>query len=293
MARQTNVRAMDVLLILFSSLLMSIGIVCFTAPNKIASGGLTGLATIMYFAIGTPIGAVVLIGNLILLGFQAKLIGAGSVWKTVMSVIVTSTLTDLMMGPLQIQPLAKDALLACLYGGILSGIGVGLTFRAGGTTGGIDIVALILHHRWHIPIGDTILGMNFLITMIAGYVFGPNLALYGLITVFFSGRVIDTVLEGMSVYRSVLIISKQADEIAWGIIEELHRGVTRLDGMGMYTSRPTHILLVAVRRQEMPMLRCLIHEFDPNAFVIVGETRQILGKGFIDLGEQVRRESAT
>ncbi|HQG30045.1 MAG TPA: YitT family protein, partial [Candidatus Ozemobacteraceae bacterium] len=82
MARQTNVRATDVLLILFSSVLMSVGIVCFTAPNRIASGGLTGLATIMYFAIGTPIGAVVLIGNLILLGIQAKLVGTGSVWKT-------------------------------------------------------------------------------------------------------------------------------------------------------------------------------------------------------------------
>ncbi|HOY66548.1 MAG TPA: YitT family protein [Candidatus Ozemobacteraceae bacterium] len=292
MARTTNVRTSDVLLILFSSFLLSVGLVCFTAPNKIASGGLTGLATVLYFAIGTPIGTVVLIGNLILLGIQAKLVGTGSVWKTILSVVVSSVLTDLMMGPLAIAPLAKDPLLACLYGGILGGIGVGLTFRAGGTTGGIDIVALILHHRWHIPIGDTILAANFLITLIAGAVFGPDLALYGLITVFFSGRVIDTVLEGMSVYRSVLIISKQSDEISWAIIEELHRGVTRLDGLGMYTSRPTHILLVAVRRQEMPTLRCLIHEFDPNAFVIVGETRQILGKGFIDLGEQVRRESA-
>jgi len=291
-ARTTNVRTSDVLLILFSSFLLSVGLVCFTAPNKIASGGLTGLATVLYFAIGTPIGTVVLIGNLILLGIQAKLVGTGSVWKTILSVVVSSVLTDLMMGPLAIAPLAKDPLLACLYGGILGGIGVGLTFRAGGTTGGIDIVALILHHRWHIPIGDTILAANFLITLIAGAVFGPDLALYGLITVFFSGRVIDTVLEGMSVYRSVLIISKQSDEISWAIIEELHRGVTRLDGLGMYTSRPTHILLVAVRRQEMPTLRCLIHEFDPNAFVIVGETRQILGKGFIDLGEQVRRESA-
>jgi len=270
-----------------------LSLVCFTAPNKIASGGLTGLATVLYFAVGTPIGTMVLIGNLLLLAIQAKMIGLGSVWKTVLSVIVTSVLTDLMMGPLHVAPLAKDSLLACLYGGILSGIGVGLTFRAGGTTGGIDIVALIFHHRWHIPIGDTILGANFLITLIAGMVFGPDLALYGLITVFFSGRVIDTVLEGMSVYRSVLIISKQADEIGWGIIEELHRGVTRLDGLGMYTSRPTHILLVAVRRQEMPILRSLIHEFDPNAFIIVGETRQILGKGFINLGEQVRREAAS
>jgi len=293
MARQSNVRISDVLLILFSAFLLSLSLVCFTAPNKIASGGLTGLATVLYFAVGTPIGTMVLIGNLLLLALQAKMIGLGSVWKTVMSVIVTSVLTDLMMGPLHVAPLAKDPLLACLYGGILSGIGVGLTFRAGGTTGGIDIVALIFHHRWHVPIGDTILGANFLITIIAGMVFGPDLALYGLITVFFSGRVIDTVLEGMSVYRSVLIISKQADEIGWGIIEELHRGVTRLDGIGMYTSRPTHILLVAVRRQEMPILRSLVHEFDPNAFVIVGETRQILGKGFIDLGEQVRREAAT
>lgn len=291
MARKQSVSVVDIPLILFSAFLLSVSTVCFTAPNKIASGGLTGFATILYFAVGTPIGTVVLIGNLILLALQAKMIGLGSVWKTVLSVVVSSVLTDLMMGPFDVQPLAKDSLLACLYGGILSGIGVGLTFRAGGTTGGIDIVALILHRRWHIPLGDTILGANFLITIFAGFVFGPDLALYGLITVFFSGRVIDMVLEGVSVYRSVLIISKQSDEIAWGIIEELHRGVTRIDGMGMYTTRPTHILLVAVRRQEMPILRGIIYEFDPNAFVIVSETRQILGKGFIDLGEQVRRET--
>lgn len=125
-ARTTNVRTSDVLLILFVvSSWPALARFGFTAPNKIASGGLTGLATVLYFAIGTPIGTVVLIGNLILLGIQAKLVGTGSVWKTILSVVVSSVLTDLMMGPLNIAPLAKDPLLApsCAWG-ILGGIGV-------------------------------------------------------------------------------------------------------------------------------------------------------------------------
>jgi uncharacterized membrane-anchored protein YitT (DUF2179 family) len=154
----------------------------------------------------------------------------------------------------------------------------------------MDIVSQILNFRYHIPVGDTILISNILVTGLAGYAFGPELALYGLITVFFSSKVIDAVLEGMSVFRSVMIITRHSDEIAWAIIEDLHRGVTSLEGTGVYSGRPTTVLLTAVRRKEMPILRQIIHEYDPGAFVIVGDARQIIGKGFVNLEEEVRRE---
>ncbi|MFZ5952153.1 MAG: YitT family protein, partial [Candidatus Rifleibacteriota bacterium] len=148
----------------------------------------------------------------------------------------------------------------------------------------------ILHVKYHVPVGDVILITNIMVTCLAGWAFGPELALYGLTTVFFSGKVIDAVLEGMSVFRSVMIISSHSDEIGWAIIEELHRGVTCLNGYGVYSGKPTNVLLTAVRRKEMPILRNLIYEFDPNAFVIVGDARQVLGRGFIKLDEEVRRE---
>ncbi len=284
------VRLRDVIYIIVGSILLAFSLSAFTVPNKIATGGLTGIATILYYIIGTPVGAVVLGGNLVLISLQAWLIGRRSAWKTLLSILVTSAAIELMMNVYGMPPLTKDPILACLYGGLISGVGVGMTFRAGGTTGGVDIISQILHFRYHIPVGDVMLFSNVLVTGLAGYAFGPELALYGLITVFFSSKVIDAVLEGMSVFRTVFIISKFPDEISWAIIEDLHRGVTCLNGVGVYTAKPTSVLLTAVRRKEMPILRQIIYEYDPDAFVIVGDARQILGHGFVRLGDEINRE---
>ena len=284
------VRLRDVIYIIVGSILLAFSLSAFTVPNKIATGGLTGIATILYYIIGTPVGAVVLGGNLVLISLQAWLIGRRSAWKTLLSILVTSAAIELMMNVYGMPPLTKDPILACLYGGLISGVGVGMTFRAGGTTGGVDIISQILHFRYHIPVGDVMLFSNVLVTGLAGYAFGPELALYGLITVFFSSKVIDAVLEGMSVFRTVFIISRFPDEISWAIIEDLHRGVTCLNGVGVYTAKPTSVLLTAVRRKEMPILRQIIYEYDPDAFVIVGDARQILGHGFVRLGDEINRE---
>ncbi|KAF1082542.1 MAG: hypothetical protein GQF41_1263 [Candidatus Rifleibacterium amylolyticum] len=284
------VRIRDILYIVVGSILVAFSLSAFTVPNKIATGGLTGVATILYYMIGTPVGAVVFGGNIILISLQAWLIGRRSAWKTLLSILITSAAIELMMNVYGMPPLTKDPILACLYGGLISGVGVGMTFRAGGTTGGVDIISQILHFRYHIPVGDVMLFSNVLVTGLAGYAFGPELALYGLITVFFSSKVIDAVLEGMSVFRTVFIISKFPDEISWAIIEDLHRGVTCLNGVGVYTAKPTSVLLTAVRRKEMPILRQIIYEYDPDAFVIVGDARQILGHGFVRLSDEINRE---
>ena len=284
------VKLRDIFYIVTGSILVAFSLSAFTVPNKIATGGLTGIATILYYIIGTPVGVVVLGGNIFLIALQAWLIGRRSAWKTMLSILVTSAAIELMMNVFGMPPLTKDPILACLYGGLISGVGIGMTFRAGGTTGGIDIISQILHFRFHVPVGDVMLFSNVIVTALAGYAFGPELALYGLITVFFSSKVIDAVLEGMSVFRSVFIISKFPDEISWAIIEDLHRGVTCLNGVGVYTAKPTSILLTAVRRREMHILRQIIYEYDPDAFVIVGDARQILGHGFVRLSDEIERE---
>lgn len=291
MAKSTTaVRPIDVFYVVLGSILLAFSLVAFIVPNKIATGGLTGVATILFYLNGLPVGLTIFGGNLILISLQAYLIGSRSAWKTLLSIVITSACVEVFMNYFKLPPLTKDPILACLYGGIISGVGVGITFKAGGTTGGVDIVSQILHFRYHVPVGDVILISNIFVTALAGYAFGPELALYGLITVFFSSKVIDAVLEGMSVFRSVMIITKNSDEIGWAIIEDLHRGVTRLDGTGVYTGLPTTVLLTAVRRKEMPILRQIIHEYDPTAFVIVGDARQIIGKGFVNLEDEVRRE---
>lgn len=284
------IRPKDILFIIVGSILVAFSLSAFLVPNKIAAGGLTGIATILFYTIGMPVGVVVFGGNIVLIALQAWLIGGRSAWKTLLSIIITSIGIELMMNVFAMPPLTKDPILACLYGGLILGVGVGMTFRAGGTTGGIDIISQIFHFRYHIPVGDVILFSNVIVTGMAGYAFGPELALYGLITVFFNSKVIDSVLEGMSVFRSVFIISKFPDEISWAIIEDLHRGVTSLNGVGVYSAKPISVLLTAVRRKEMPILRQIIYEYDPDAFVIVGDARQILGHGFVKLNDEINRE---
>jgi uncharacterized membrane-anchored protein YitT (DUF2179 family) len=280
--------AWEILVVLLGSFTCAFGLVAFTIPHKIASGGLTGVATILYYVLGTSPGFVILLGNAVLIVLQSRLVGMQSAWKTILSVAGTSVFIEVLMRTGDVGSMTTNPIIACLYGGILGGIGVGMTFRVGGTTGGADIISQILNHRFHIPVGDTILVINCLVTVGAGFAFGPELALYGLLLVFFSGRVIDAVLEGIPLNRSVLIISNQGDVIAWAIIEELRRGVTCLDGRGAYSGKPTSVLLVALRRRDLPILRKLVWDIDPNAFMIVGDARQVIGKGFINLGEEVR-----
>lgn len=282
------VRPLDIFYLIVGAILLALSMTAFTVPNKIAPGGISGIATILYFVAGMPVGINILICNVLLIVLQAKIIGRGSAWKTLFSIIINSIAIELMMNVFPIAPMTTNPILAGLYGGILSGLGVGITFKAGGTSGGMDIVSQILNFKYRIPIGEVTLISNIIVTSLAGLAFGIELALYGLITVFFTSKVIDTVLEGMSVFRTAMIISKQADVLSWAIIEELHRGVTNLDGIGMYSGKPVGVLLTAIRRGELPALRRIIYEHDPKAFVIIGDARQVIGHGFTKLEDEVR-----
>jgi uncharacterized membrane-anchored protein YitT (DUF2179 family) len=294
MARKSeSVRPLDIIYLVLGAILLAFSMVAFTVPNKIAPGGISGIATILFFVAKFPVGVTILAFNVVLIILQARIIGRGSAWKTLFSIIINSIAIEVMMNVIPVAPMTTNPILAGLYGGILSGIGVGITFKAGGTSGGMDIVSQILHFKYHIPIGDVTLVSNIIVTALAGFAFGTELALFGLITVFFTSKVIDAVLEGMSVFRTVMIISKQSDVIGWAIIEELHRGVTSLDGIGMYSGKPVGVLLTAVRRGELPILRRIIYETDPKAFVIVGDARQIIGQGFTKIEDEVRFETTS
>ncbi len=283
-----TVRPLDIFYLISGALLLAFSMTAFTVPNRIAPGGISGIATILFFVVKMPVGFTILICNIVLIAMQAKIIGRGAAWKTLFSIIVNSAAIEVMMNVMPVAPMTTNPILAGLYGGILSGIGVGITFKAGGTSGGMDIVSQILHYKYRIPIGDVTLVSNIVVTGLAGFTFGAELALYGLITVFFTSKVIDAVLEGMSVFRTVTIISKQSDVIGWAIIEELHRGVTSLEGIGMYSGKPVGVLLTAIRRGELPILRRIVYDNDPKAFVIVGDARQVIGQGFTKLEDEVR-----
>ncbi|HEY9068662.1 MAG TPA: YitT family protein [Candidatus Ozemobacteraceae bacterium] len=259
----------------------------FLVPNHIVPSGLVGLGTVLYHSLGIPIGLFVILCNVLLIGIQSRIVGIGAGGKTVVTIILQGALLDVLTSWMHVTRLAEDPMLACIYGGVLTGLGGALIFKGGATLGGTDILAQLLLRFRGIQVGTTFLWSDAAVLAVAALVYGPNLALFALIKSFIVSQTIDRVMEGGGDYRQVLIMSKQSETICWGVIEELHRGVTYLEGRGAYSNKPMDVLLTAVRRSELPLLEELVYQIDPAAFLIVTDARRVIGKGFESLEEEL------
>ncbi|MFZ2957366.1 MAG: YitT family protein [Candidatus Ozemobacteraceae bacterium] len=260
---------------------------CFLIPNKIVPSGFVGLGTILYHYAHIPIGLFLIVNNVGLILLQAKFIGFGSSWKTMIAILVQGAFLDLCTTVYKVPRLAEDPMLASIYGGVLTGMGIACIFKGGATLGGTDIIAQLMSKFKRIPVGTTFFWSDVVVLIVAAMVYGPNLALYAMIKSFIVGQTVDNFMEGSSIHRQVMVISSQSEVITWGIIEELHRGVTLLNGRGAYSNKPIDILLTAVRRREVPVLEELVYRIDPMAFIIVTDARRILGRGFDDLESEI------
>jgi uncharacterized membrane-anchored protein YitT (DUF2179 family) len=274
--------ALDYVLIAIGSVLVALAADLFLIPNRVVSGGVVGIATILHYLAGTRVGLVTLLINIPL--FVAALVWGGG-WRTgvrtVFGVAVMSLAIDLLQPYL--PHVTTDPLLYTLYGGLLDGLGVGLVLRAGGTTGGTDIVASVLYRLRGTRLGATILATNVLILGAAALIFGLEPALYALLVVYVSTQVVDLVQQGLARTRSCLIVSQRYEPIRDAILAQLERGVTVLRGMGGYTGEERPVLLCAVSQSEVTRLKRLVQELDPEAFVIVTAASEVLGKGFGNL----------
>ncbi len=276
----------DYVLMTVGAILVAISVDLFLVPNDVVTGGVTGVAQILNDLFSTPIGIVSLLINIPLLALGFRYLGVVFGVRTIYATVALSLAIDLL-APYVNNYLgaARDPLLYTLYGGVLDGIGIGLVFRAQGTTGGIDIVARFLQ-RWRgIAIGRSLLVMNGLVFAAAAYLFSLDKLLYALLVAFISGRVIDVVLEGAAYARQALIITKQPDRMRRAIIEQLDRSVTLLEAEGGYTSTTRTVLLSVVAQSEISLLKAIIREHDPDAFVIVGNVNEVLGEGFRPVNE--------
>lgn len=252
----------------------------FLIPNQVFSGGATGVALVINSFLGIPVGVVVLLVNI-------PLLAAGLFWlggwrflvRTTYTVILYSLLLDILR-PFFEKSITTDPLLYTLYGGLLGGAGVGLVFRAQGTTGGDDIVAQLLFRFRGIPVNSALVIINAAILALVGVRFGPEKALYALISAFASSTAVNAVLEGFRPTRLVYIISAAPDQIATRIQTTTGRGVTYLSGAGAYTGRDYRVIMTAVQLQELPIITNIVREVDPAAFVIVSEAREVMGYGF-------------
>jgi uncharacterized membrane-anchored protein YitT (DUF2179 family) len=261
--------------------LLALNIALLLVPNKIVSGGATGIATLLYYTLGTSVGTMVLIINIPL--FMAGVKWGGGMRfavRTIYATVVMSLLTDLFTPWAATLPRIDDPLLFVLYGGLIDGIGMGLVFRGQGTTGGTDVVARLLHHWKGIPFGTTLLVVNSVVLIGAAAVFGLEAAMYALILTFVAARVVDIVQGENNYGRAAIIISGQAPDIRSSVLTVLERGVTVLEGRGGYTEAGLEVLYCVVSRGEVSILNRLVQSIDPQAFVVITEASEVLGEGF-------------
>jgi uncharacterized membrane-anchored protein YitT (DUF2179 family) len=278
-ARRVALTVADYLTIAVGSIMVALAADYFLIPNQVVSGGITGIGTLLHYTVGTPVGLLTLLINIPLL-IADLLWGGGwvSTVRTLFSVTVMSLAIDLLQP--YVTPITHDPLLYTLFGGLVDGLGIGLVFRAGGTTGGTDILARLAHRFLGLKLGHTLLATNLLILGAAGLVFGLEPVLYAILLAYVSSQVIDLVQEGFANTRTALIVSQEHGQIRQAILEEMSRGVTLLHAEGGYSGAQRPVLLCAVRQAEISRLKRLVQRHDQNAFMIVMPASEVVGEGF-------------
>jgi len=266
-------------IIVIGSIITAMSINMFLVPNRIAAGGVSGIATVLFYQFGFPVGVTMLLINIPLFIGGIKYLGGNFGVKTLFSSIILSVFTDL--GTF-LPTLTNDPMLASLYGGMVMGVGLGIVFRAGATTGGTDLAAKIIHNFFPVfTLGQILWAIDFFIIAYAGIVFQNfEMSLFAIVTIYVSSKIIDGILEGVNFAKSVLIISNKSDRIADKIMNVLDRGVTGLKGKGMYTGQDREVLMCVLKRSEIQTLKSIVKEIDENAFIILTDAREVLGEGF-------------
>ena len=255
----------------------------FLTPNAIAPGGLTGVAIILNRLFSLPIGAVSFALNipLFLIGWRAM--GHIFVFRSLIATILFSLLIDI----LPIAPLTADPLLATLYGGLLLGIGLGLILRGNATTGGSDMVARMVHRRFQfISVGAFLFMVDFCVVIAAGLLLSMEEALYALICIYLSGKVVDVVMLGGIANKACFIITPSWKNVSDRLMREIGRGVTQLTARGGWSGSSKPVVLCVTSRQEIPHVKQIVREEDKHAFMFITEAREALGEGFSDLNRE-------
>ncbi len=286
-------------LIVLGSFILAAGFVFFINPYNIVPGGVYGIGIVVHHLFPIiPIGLFGLAMNIPLTILGIRILGPRFGVKTVIGMILASVFMDMLTFLIGDEnpktmlngsiDLSNDVLLACVFGGVLIGFGLGLIFKAKATSGGSDIVAMIIAKYTRLPLGQLMIYVDSVIVLIGLIVFRDwKIPLYSWIVIFITGKVIDVVLEGVSYDKTLFIISDKHDEIRDKILTDLNRGGTFINGNGMFNNAEKKIIFTVVNRRELAILQEFIHKIDPNAFLTVIDANEILGKGFKSLEEKV------
>ncbi len=271
---------LDILGISVGSAIFALGTQGFIVASRLGGGGVSGLALLAYYLLAWPISLVTVILNIPLLVVGWREVGPRFISRTAVGVFMSSLFLEVFRG-ISLVP-SGDVLMGALYGGVVQGIGVAVVFRSEGSLGGNDIVAKVLNRRYGYSIGNISLVANVVIILASWVVLDSRQIMYTLVALFVSTKVLDAILEGIPA-KSAMIITENGSAIAQTIIKEVHRGATILTGKGGYTHGNKDVVLCVVSLSELVRVKRLVKALDPMAFVIVGDAKEVLGKGFADL----------
>jgi uncharacterized membrane-anchored protein YitT (DUF2179 family) len=259
----------------------ALALVWLLIPNKIAAGGVSGLGVIIYHLWKIPVAITMLLLNLPLFLVCLWVFGPRYGAKTLFGSTAISLMVQFWDSMINLTPLTRDPLLASLYGGVIAGVGMGLAFRCRGTTGGTDLAAQLFNRFTGISVGYSLLLFDSFVVVLAGLAFNSSeLALYAIITIFVTSKALDAILEGLNYAKAAFIISDHSDQIGQRIISDLNRGATGLFGRGLYSTHNKQVILSVISRAEEIKLKELVHQIDPDAFVIISDVHEVLGEGF-------------
>ena len=264
--------------IVLGALMWSISINGILIHHRLISGGVSGLALVIYYLVPKlSIGLMVFLINIPIFTMGWTML-SGKFFA--FSLLGMASLSFFLTVTTSLQIPVENPLLACLFAGVISGVGSGLIFRAGGSGGGTGIIAMVLNRRFSIRVGLISFLLNTIPLLLGAFLIDLNAALYSIIYVYTNGSVMDRIISSFSERRSVWIISSQSSEICQQILSKLHRGATLLSGKGAYSHSPIEVIYSVITPFELAKLKDLVITADPKAFLIVNETQEVIGKGF-------------
>ncbi len=269
--------------ILLGSLICGISYNTFIIPHKMLSGGLSGIALIINYITGVKPGLMLFILNIPVFVLGHKFVDREFVLLSMLGTIAFSFFLD-FFGFLQYKILIEDIMLSSIYGGIFNGIGIGIVLKNRASLGGIDIIAVIIKKYFSLNVGSTSLIINIAIVTASSLIYGIKPAMYTLIAMYISSKVLDKVLEGFDIRKQVMIITENEEEMGNEIIDKLHRGVTYLEGEGAFTRNKKKVIYCIVTLNQLAKLKQIVKDKDPQAFMTVNDTTEVLGKGFSKRG---------
>ena len=279
--RYVKKQTAPVLLIVLGCTIMGLSYALFLIPHHFVPGGVSGLAIILNYFFKLPVGAMIIVLNIPIFLFGLRTMGKKYVLKSLVGMLLSSVMIDVFNQVLKVRSATDNKVLASIYGGILLGIGLGIVFRGRASTGGSDIIGMVVSKYTGISIGFGILITDFVIISASGFAFRDLEApLYGYIVLFLSTKVIDMILEGWNYSKLVIITSNRTAEIEDFILNTLERSGTALRSRSLYLNREGEIILTVIHRKQLAELRDFVKEIDPQAFVIINDTYDVLGKGF-------------